>query len=144
MVNLFCFDYGTTRKSCQTNHVADCQGKRNGVQSPNTMCTKSNTNTNKLRRRNKEYSILNAITEALNREVDLDQALRTALAQVADLLDLQTGWIWLLHPDSGESYLAASQNLPLALVHTPQRMEGNCHCLDTYRAGDLGGPPTSM
>ena len=89
-------------------------------------------NTDKLRRRNKELSILNAIAEALNREVDLDQALHTTLAQVADLLDLQTGWIWLLHQDSGQSYLAAAQNLPPALVHTPERMEGSCYCLDTY------------
>jgi len=97
------------------------------------------SNTHKLRRRNKELSILNAIAEALNREVDLDQALRTALAQVAELLDLQTGWIWLLHQDSGESYLAAAQNLPPALIEMPQRMEGSCYCLDTYRAGDLEG-----
>jgi two-component system NarL family sensor kinase len=92
-----------------------------------------------LRRRNRELSILNTIAEALNREVDLDQALRTALAQVADLLDLQTGWIWLLREETGQSYLAAAQNLPPALADNPHRMEGTCYCLDTYRAGDLAG-----
>lgn len=93
----------------------------------------------KLRRRNRELSILNTIAAALNREVDLDQALQAALAQVADLLDLQTGWIWLLHEGTGESYLAAAQNLPPALANNPRRMEGACYCLDTYRAGDLDG-----
>lgn len=93
----------------------------------------------KLRRRNRELSILNTIAAALNREVDLDQALQAALAQVADLLDLQTGWIWLLHEETGESYLAAAQNLPPALANNPRRMEGTCYCLDTYRAGDLDG-----
>ena len=92
-----------------------------------------------LRRRNRELSILNTIAEALNREVDLDQALRAVLAQVANLLDLRTGWIWLLHEETGESYLAAAQNLPPALAKAPQRMEGSCYCLDTYRAGDLNG-----
>jgi two-component system NarL family sensor kinase len=92
-----------------------------------------------LRRRNRELSILNAFAQALNRSLDLDQALRTALAQVAELLDLHTGWIWLLHEETGASYLAAAQNLPPALADNPRRMEGNCYCLDTYRAGDLEG-----
>jgi two-component system NarL family sensor kinase len=78
-----------------------------------------------------------AIASALNRSVDLDQALQATLAQVADLLDLRTGWIWLLDAETGASYLAASQNLPPALAANPRRMEGRCYCLDTYRAGDL-------
>ncbi len=92
-----------------------------------------------LQRRNQELLILNTIAQALNREVNLDQALMTTLGQVADLLGLQTGWIWLLDEESGESYLAASQNLPPALADFPKRMEGSCYCLDTYRAGDLDG-----
>jgi two-component system NarL family sensor kinase len=93
----------------------------------------------KLRRRNRELSILNTIAEALNRSVDIDEALGAALARVAELLDLHTGWIWLLHEKTGQSYLAASQNLPPALANNPRRMEGSCYCLDTYRAGDLDG-----
>ncbi|HEX8997829.1 MAG TPA: GAF domain-containing sensor histidine kinase [Ktedonobacterales bacterium] len=92
-----------------------------------------------LRRRNRELSILSAIAGALNQSVELDQALRAALAQVATLLNLRTGWIWLLDEESGESYLAAAQNLPPALSANPQRMEGRCYCLDTFRAGDLEG-----
>jgi two-component system NarL family sensor kinase len=61
------------------------------------------------------------------------------LAQVAGLLDLQTGWIWLLREDTGESELAAAQNLPPALANAPRRMEGSCYCLDTFQAGDLSG-----
>jgi two-component system NarL family sensor kinase len=93
-----------------------------------------------LERRNRELSILNAIAQALNREVDLQRTLETALAQVAELLDLRTGWIWLLRGGpGGESYLAAAQNLPPGLAHDPERMRGSCYCLDTYRAGDLNG-----
>jgi two-component system, NarL family, sensor kinase len=92
-----------------------------------------------LRRRNRELSILIAIARALNQSVDLDQALRATLAQVAELLDLRTGWIWLLDEETGESYLAAAQNLPPGLAANPRRMEGSCYCLDTFRAGDLAG-----
>jgi two-component system NarL family sensor kinase len=103
------------------------------------MGAKEESDTQKLKRRNSELSILNAIAEALNREVDLDRALQATLAQAAKLLDLRTGWIWLLREDTGESYLAAALNLPPALANKPDRMEGSCYCLDTYRAGDLAG-----
>ncbi|MCG8349289.1 MAG: GAF domain-containing sensor histidine kinase [Chloroflexales bacterium] len=92
-----------------------------------------------LQRRNRELSILNAIASALNRSVDLEAALQATLVQVADLLDLRTAWIWLLHESNGEFYLAAAQNLPPALADNPARMEGSCYCLDTYRDGDLNG-----
>lgn len=92
-----------------------------------------------MQRRNRELSILNAIAEALNGSVDLGQTLQAALGQAADLLGLQTGWIWLLGEETGESYLAAAQNLPPALTREPGRMEGSCYCLDTYRAGDMAG-----
>lgn len=98
----------------------------------------SETNAEKLKRRNAELAILNTIAQALNRSVDLDEAVQTALAQVADLLDLQTGWVWLLR-ENGESYLAAVQNLPPALTQRPDKMAGSCYCLDTFRAGDLDG-----
>ncbi len=71
--------------------------------------------------------------------MELDQALHTALAQAAELLGLQTGWIWLLREETGESYLAAAQNLPPALARDPRCMEGTCYCLDTFRSGDLSG-----
>jgi two-component system NarL family sensor kinase len=101
--------------------------------------TKGESDTEKLRRRNRELSILNSIAQALNREVDLSQALHTTLAQVAELLDLQTGWIWLLREDTCEPYLVAAQNLPPALANSPERMNGSdyCYCLEAYQAGDL-------
>ncbi len=92
-----------------------------------------------LPRRSRELSILKAIAEALNREVDLNHALQVALSQVVELFDLRTGWIWLLREDNGQPYLAAAQNLPPALADNPRRMEGACYCLDTFRAGDLEG-----
>ncbi len=90
-------------------------------------------------RHNRELAILNAITEALHREVDLSRALHTVLAQVAACFDLHTGWIWLLSATTGEPYLAAVQHLPPVLCDQPSLMEGDCYCLRTYREGDLAG-----
>lgn len=87
----------------------------------------------------RELSILNTIAKELNRSIDLDQALQTALAEVARLLQLDTSWIFLIDDRTEESYLAASQNLPPALADNPELMEGNCFCLDTYAKGDLKG-----
>jgi two-component system, NarL family, sensor kinase len=96
-------------------------------------------NTEELQRRNRELTILNRIAEALNRTTDLGEILASTLAQVTELFNLQTGWVWLLREDSDEIYLAAAQNLPSGLAHHPELMEGSCYCLDTYRAGDLDG-----
>ncbi len=94
-----------------------------------------------LRRLNHELSVLNEIARELNRSVNLGEALGFTLAQVADLLGLRTGWIWLMNEDSSEPYLAAAQNLPPALANDPRRMDGSgyCYCLDTYKRGDLEG-----
>jgi two-component system, NarL family, sensor kinase len=94
-----------------------------------------------LRRLNHELSVLNEIARELNRTVNLGEALGFTLAQVAELLGLRTGWIWLMNEDSSEPYLAAVQNLPPALADDPRRMDGSgyCYCLDTYKRGDLEG-----
>ena len=94
-----------------------------------------------LERRNHELSVLNAIARELNRSVRLSEALDFTLAEVAELLDLRTGWIWLLGEDSPQPYLAASRNLPPALANDPVRMDGSgyCYCLDSYKKGDLDG-----
>src|SRR5918911_5368219 len=97
--------------------------------------------TRDLRRLNHERSVLNAIARELNRSVNLNETLEFTLSQVARLLGLRTGWIWLMGESSPEPYLAAAQNLPPALATNPRRMDGAgyCYCLDTYKKGDLSG-----
>ena len=92
-----------------------------------------------LLQRNRELGVLRWIAEVLNCSVDLRQALKGALAQIAELMQLPTGWIWLIN-EGGESYLAAVHNLPPGLVDDPKVMEEqHCWCLDSYREGDLQG-----
>ncbi|MGB7341009.1 MAG: GAF domain-containing sensor histidine kinase [Phototrophicaceae bacterium] len=88
---------------------------------------------------NRDLTILNRIAEALNREVDLAQALQVAMANIVDLFNLDTGWIFLLDEQSGKYYTAATIGLPPALADHPRRMAGTCHCIDTYEDGDMDG-----
>ena len=87
----------------------------------------------------RDLGILNALAQALSHSVELGAVLHTALDKVAELLELETGWVWLLDERTGASRLAAARNLPPGLVEHPDLMEGPCHCLTTYRAGDLRG-----
>ncbi|HEV2461145.1 MAG TPA: GAF domain-containing sensor histidine kinase [Ktedonobacterales bacterium] len=99
----------------------------------------STSDAEKLKQLNRELSILNSIAQALNGSAEMAEALNATLGRVAELLGLETGWIWLLDESTGENYLGAAQNLPRALTKNPRRMSGSCYCLDTYREGDLAG-----
>jgi two-component system NarL family sensor kinase len=81
--------------------------------------------------------VLKAIAEALNGAHDVDEALQTTLEQVALLLGLHAGWIWLLDPRTGRFYSAVAQRLP-PFLREPVRMTGRtCWCLSAFRGGDL-------
>ena len=53
---------------------------------------------------------LTALAQALSGPADLAESLEAALATVADVLGLETGWVWLLD-ESGEPRLAAARAL---------------------------------
>ena len=56
---------------------------------------------------------------------------------MADLLGVETGWVWLRDPASGHFYNAAVQNLP-PYLREPVRMTGrSCWCLELFRSGEL-------
>jgi len=89
-------------------------------------------NLHQLQARNQELSILNAIAQDLNRALTLEKALDTALRQTVHLLQLKTGWIWLISPQDGSSYIAASYNLPPIFEERPDLLNGTCYCLKKY------------
>ncbi len=81
----------------------------------------------------KEYfSHLYEIASHLNQEFALQAALRKALEKTVSLLNLETGWIWLVQSDNKSVYLAASYNLPPALSNYPERLSGWCYCIEKY------------
>ena len=81
--------------------------------------------------------ILNTIAKALNGAAKLQSILDIALSQTVELLNLRTGWIWLVNPGSRSVYLAASHLLPPALARHPERLSGWCYCIDKYLASNL-------
>lgn len=91
-----------------------------------------------------KLTTLNHIAERLNRAVDVRGVLQHTLADLVELMGLETGWITLIDPPGGGEnatsghVLAAHHNLPPALA--PDNREawaGSCTCLDRCRAGRL-------
>src|SRR5438876_5731225 len=85
----------------------------------------------------RELEIVGAIAEALNSSPTVQEALDRTLALVTNLLGLQTGWVWLVDPDTGHIYSAAARNLP-PYLQEPVRMTGSwCLCIEEFRNGSL-------
>lgn len=76
--------------------------------------------------------ILHTVARKLSTSVHLEQMLTITLSQVARLLALETGWIFLLDGDD-RFQLAAAQNLPPGLAAAPERLTGWCQCQDMFR-----------
>jgi two-component system NarL family sensor kinase len=86
-----------------------------------------------------ELTTLTALATALSRPAELTTSLEGALATIAEMLGLETGWVLLLDERTGAPRLAASRALPPRLRDHPTAMLGDCYCLTTFREGDLRG-----
>jgi two-component system NarL family sensor kinase len=85
----------------------------------------------------RDLRVLKAIAEALNGATNVGEALQTTLEQVALLLGLDAGWIWLSDAASGRFYSAVAQQLP-PFLREPLRMTGqSCWCLRAFKDGEL-------
>jgi sigma-B regulation protein RsbU (phosphoserine phosphatase) len=78
---------------------------------------------------------LNQIAESLNKAVDVRSVLSTALAELVELMRLESGWVFLRDPAARGSWhgpgfvLAAHYNLPPALdLLQSEAWEGPCDC----------------
>lgn len=81
--------------------------------------------------------VLKDVAEALNRATTEQQAAGEALSRMADLLGVETGWVWLRDPAGQSYYSAAVQSLP-PYLQEPIRMTGrSCWCLELFRKGQL-------
>ncbi|SHG19541.1 LuxR C-terminal-related transcriptional regulator [Flagellimonas flava] len=83
------------------------------------------------------FSHLYDIASHLNKEFSLHSALRKSLEKTAEILAMDTGWIWLTEPDNKSVYLAVSHNLPPALGNHPERLSGWCYCIKQYLSDDM-------
>jgi two-component system NarL family sensor kinase len=81
--------------------------------------------------------VLKEVAEALNSATTEERATGEALRRMADLLGVETGWVWLRDPASDTFYSAAVQSLP-PYLQEPVRMTGrSCWCLELFRRGQL-------
>jgi len=77
------------------------------------------------------------IARLLNKEFSLHAVLRKSLEKTVEILNIETGWIWLTEPDHKSVYLAVSHNLPPALSQHPERLSGWCYCIKQYLSDDM-------
>ena len=91
-----------------------------------------------------ELTTLNRIIETLNQAVDVRQVLQSALADLLALMDLETGWIFLVDEQAQDSWagrgftLSAYQNLPPALdLEDPIAWNKGCDCQGLCKSGKL-------
>jgi two-component system NarL family sensor kinase len=85
----------------------------------------------------RDVEIIATIAEALNSAPDVQTALERTLDVIAQELKLDTGWVWLVDPETGHVYSAAARNLP-PYLQEPVRMTGaSCWCIEQFREGLL-------
>lgn len=89
----------------------------------------------------RQLAIFRGIAEVLNRSFTLREALDGAVRRIADLMEVEASWIFLVQPETGQFRLAADVNLPGALaVAGKRRMSGDCRCISMLRDGALTEP----
>ncbi len=98
-----------------------------------------------------DLAALNRISEALNREPDVEGALNSALRQLVELMGLETAWITLVknpsldRPGIEEFALGAHCNLPPGLAPDRTQVWGrSCTCQDLMREGKLQSAYTEV
>src|SRR6185436_11662410 len=85
----------------------------------------------------RDLEIIATVAETLNSAPDVHTALERTLELIARELGLDTGWVWLVDPETGHVYNAAARNLP-PYLQEPVRMTGTpCWCIEQFREGEL-------
>ncbi|HET8774310.1 MAG TPA: GAF domain-containing sensor histidine kinase [Thermoanaerobaculia bacterium] len=85
----------------------------------------------------RDLEIIASIAEALNSAPTVKAALESTLEVIARELGLDTGWVWLVDPETGHIYSAAARKLP-PFLQEPVRMTGaSCWCTEQFRSGEL-------
>ena len=98
-----------------------------------------------------DLEALNQVSETLNRAVDRDSALQSALEKLLEIMELETGWIFIYRqggkqtPKTPKYSLAASHNLPPAIdLSRKQMWKETCDCQELCNRGELKGAYTEV
>ncbi|MEX0766374.1 MAG: GAF domain-containing sensor histidine kinase [bacterium] len=86
--------------------------------------------------RSRDLVTMSAIAEALNRSLDVREALGRALRELVALMRVTSGWIFLR--SENEFRVVVADSLPHELAaNQMERMQGDCRCLQMLRDGEL-------
>ncbi|HEY6102207.1 MAG TPA: GAF domain-containing sensor histidine kinase [bacterium] len=86
--------------------------------------------------RTRELVTMRVVAETLNRSLDTRSALRAAMTQLVELMQVHSGWIFLREGDA--YHVAAAEHLPVELAANDMAaMDGDCRCLQMLRDGEL-------
>lgn len=92
-----------------------------------------------------DLQALNDISLTLNQFADVQSALNSSLAQLIELMGVETGWIFVVDPAASDRWagrgfrLAAHHKLPPALALTnPEAWNKSCDCQALCQSGALG------
>ncbi len=98
-----------------------------------------------------DVEALNEVSETLNRAVDRNSALQSALDKLLEIMQLETGWVFVRKlrgkKKSGSPVytLAASSNLPAAIAASrTDAWKETCDCQEMCERGDLTGAYTEI
>lgn len=87
--------------------------------------------------------VVTSFLATITSEAELVETLRIALEHCCTLLELNTGWLYLLEEETLEPALVASLQMPEAFVRQPERWEGLCGCVHAlYRNEEEPFEPT--
>ena len=93
-----------------------------------------------------DLQTLNQISQTLNQATDVQTALNSSLAQLVNLMGMETGWVFVREDAASDRWagrgfrLAAHYNLPPALAVTnPEAWDKGCDCQTLCRNGQLSG-----
>lgn len=109
----------------------------------NTMTDHLVTSQHDLAQTNRRLAAINEIMLAVEREEEIHDALFAILRTTVEVMNLESGWIYLRDPERGVFHLASWYNVPDELKDylLQQEQRALCFCQETLVDGQLLGHP---
>ena len=109
------------------------------ARSVNTMIDRLVASQEKLEQSNRRLESLNRVAMAASRGLELDEVLQAVLVGMLEVLDLESGWVYLVDTDTLQFYLASHVNLPPKIEKLVQTQEYGvlCSCQDDLLTGNI-------
>jgi signal transduction histidine kinase len=109
------------------------------ARSVNMMIDRLVASQEKLEQANRRLESLNRVAMAASRELELDEVLQAVLIGMLEVLDLKSGWAYLLDTDTRQFYLASQVNLPIEIKDLVQTQDYSvlCSCQNDLLNGNI-------